>query len=243
VQRPFSIYGVIAGLDLNWIDRLLRETFMRLVASMVLLIVFCLLTSAAASHHYTEKQLDALETRVGKKFWVAAVEGKLPSFVTTPISDASVFQASDNESFEITELVGRKARNPYYKVKFESGAEGYIQAQAFHEQFNRTILTIDPRADERKALAEKNQEEKARIEWIQSQPWSSAVKESAINRQAVPGMSAGEVKRVLGDPRRVSRIKGPQHANEEHWFYPDGTLLVFRNGAVNRIETTKKLEH
>jgi hypothetical protein len=56
-------------------------------------------------------------------------------------------------------------------------------------------------------------------------------------------MTVGEVKRVLGDPRRVSRVRGPQHSNEEHWFYRDGTLLVFRNGAVNRIETTKKLEH
>jgi hypothetical protein len=210
---------------------------------MVLLFLLCLLTPAEASHHFTEKQLDALEARVGKKFWVAAVEGKLPSFVTSPVSGGSVFQPSDNESFEIMELVGRKARNPYYKVKFESGAEGYIQAEAFHEQFNGTILTIDPRADERNALAEKNQEEKARIEWIQSQPWSAAVKESAIKRQAVLGMNAGEVKRVLGDPRRVSRIRGPQHSNEEHWFYPDGTLLVFRNGEVNRIEATKKLEH
>jgi hypothetical protein len=213
------------------------------VTSLALIIFVFLLRPAAASQHYTEKQLDALETRVAKTFWVAAAEGKLPSFVTSPVSGASVFQPSDNESFEITELVGRKAGNPYYKVKFESGVEGYIQAQAFHEQFNSTILTIDPRADERKALAEKNQEEKARIEWIQSQPWSAAVKESAIKRQAVLGMTVGEVKRVLGDPRRVSRVRGPQHSNEEHWFYRDGTLLVFRNGAVNRIETTKKLEH
>ena len=89
---------------------------------------------------------------------------------------------------------------------------------------------------------EKNEAEKARLEWIQSQPWSAAVKESAIKRQAVPGMTVGEVKRVVGDPRRVSRIKGPQHTSEEHWFYPDGTLLIFRNGALNRLETTKKLE-
>jgi hypothetical protein len=136
----------------------------------------------------------------------------------------------------------RKARNPYYRVKFESGAEGYIHAQAFHEQFNATIVTFDPLADEKRALAEKKQGEKARIEWIQNQPWSSAVKESAMRGQAVPGMTEGEVKRVVGDPRRVSRIKGPQHSSEEHWFYPDGTLLIFRNGALNRLETTKKLE-
>ena len=167
---------------------------------------------------------------------------KLPSFVRSPTPNASALHPGANESFEITELVGRKARNPYYKVKFESGAEGYIHAQAFHEQFNATILTTDPLADEKKALEEKNQAEKARLEWIQSQPWSAAVKESAIKGQAVPGMTVGEVKRVVGDPRRVSRIKGPQHTSEEHWFYPDGTLLIFRDGALNRLERTKKNE-
>ena len=212
---------------------------MRILRFFPLVVFLFLLTPAAATNHYTEKQLDALETRVGKTFWISASEGKLPSFVTSPTYDASVFQPTGNESFEITELVGRKAKNPYYRVKFESGSEGYIHAQSFHEQFNGTILTIDPRADEKKALADKNREEKSRIEWIQSQPWSTAVKESAIKRQAVRGMTVGEVKRIVGDPRRVSRIKGPQHSSEEHWFYPDGTLLVFRNGALIRIERTK----
>jgi hypothetical protein len=214
---------------------------MKIVLTSLALITFVfLLTPAAASNHYTEKQLDALEARVGRIFWISAVEGKLPSFVRSPTGNASSFHPGANESFEITELVGRKARNPYYKVKFESGAEGYIHAQAFLEQFNATILTADPLAEEKKALEEKNQEEKGRIEWIQSQPWSAAVKESAIKGQAVPGMTVGEVKRVVGDPRRVSRIKGPQHTSEEHWFYPDGTLLIFRNGALNRLERTKR---
>ena len=215
---------------------------MRMVNSLAISILLFLVTPAVASNHYTEKQLDALEARVGKMFWISDAQGKLPSFLKSPTSDASPFHPAANESFEIMELVGRKVRNPYYKVKFESGAEGYIHAQAFHEQFNATILTIDPLADEKKVLAGKKQEEQARIEWIQNQPWSAAVKESAIRGQAVPGMNAGEVKRVAGDPRRVSRIKGPQHSSEEHWFYPDGTLLIFRNGAVNRIERTKKSE-
>ena len=213
-----------------------------MVNSLSLLILLFVVTPAAASNHYTEKQLDALAARVGKMFWISEAQGKLPSFLKSPTSDASPIHPAANESFEIMELVGRKVQNPYYKVKFESGAEGYIHAQAFHEQFNATILTIDPLADEKAALAEKKQEEKARIEWIQNQPWSPAVKESAIRGQAVPGMTAGEVKRVVGEPRRVSRIKGPQHSSEEHWFYPDGTLLIFRNGALNRLETTKKPE-
>ena len=122
----------------NWIERLLSISCM--VTSLAIWILLILFTPAAASNHYTEKQLDALEARVGKIFWISAVEGKLPSFVRSPTSDASAFHPGANESFEITELVGRKARNPYYKVKFESGAEGYIHAQAFHEQFNAGLV-------------------------------------------------------------------------------------------------------
>ncbi len=206
------------------------------------LVLLILNTSAVASNHYTEKQIDALETRVGKVFWILPIEEKLPSFLTSPTTNAPAFHPEANESFEITSLVGRKAKNPYYKVRFESGKEGYIHAQAFLEQFNGAIVTVDPLADEKKALAEKNEQEKARLEWIQSQPWSQAVKESAIKRQGVPGMTAGEAKKVLGDPRRVTRIRGPQNVSEEHWFYPDGVVLIFRNGALNRIDTTKKLE-
>ena len=215
---------------------------MRIRISYSLLALLLLLTPAAASNHYTEKQLNALETRVGKVFWISPVEERLPSFLTSPASGASTFQPAANESFEITELVGRKAKNPYYKVKFDSGKEGYIHAQAFHEQFNSTIVTIDPLADEKKLSAERDEEEKARIAWIHSQPWSAAVKESAIKRQAVTGMTVGEAKKVLGDPRRVSRVRAPQNVTEEHWFYPDGSVLIFRNGALNRIETTRKYE-
>jgi hypothetical protein len=206
------------------------------------LVFLFLSTPAAASNHYTEKQLDALETRVGKVFWILPVEETLPAFLTSPAADAPAFYPAANESFEITRLVGRKAKNPYYQVRFESGKEGYIHAHAFLEQFNRTIVTIDPLADQKQALAEKNEQEKARLEWIERQPWSAAVKESAIRRQAVPGMTVGEAKKVLGDPRRVTRVRGPQHVSEEHWFYPDGIVLIFRDGALNRIDRTKKLE-
>jgi hypothetical protein len=206
------------------------------------LVLLFLNTSAEASNHYTEKQIDALETRVGKVFWILPIDEKVPSFLTSPAGDAPAFPAAANESFEITSLVGRKAKNPYYKVRFESGKEGYIHAQAFLEEFNGTIVTMDPLADEKKALAEKNEQEKARLEWIESQPWSAAVKEAAIKRQGVPGMTTSEAKKVLGDPRRVTRIRGPQQVSEEHWFYPDGVVLIFRNGELNRIDKTKKLE-
>jgi hypothetical protein len=191
---------------------------------------------AHASHHYTDKQLDVLTDRVGKVFWVTEVNQQTPSFLSSPRADASPFQPNDNESFEITELVGRKAKDPYYKVKFESGKEAYIRPEAFHEAFNATIVTVDPQADERKKEARAAQKEKTRIDWIQAQPWPRAVKEAAIKRQAVPGMNAAEVKTVLGDPARVHKIKGRFNLAEEHWFYADGSIAIFHNGLLNRIE-------
>jgi hypothetical protein len=191
---------------------------------------------AHASHHYTDRQLDVLAARVGKVFWVTEVNNQMPSFLSSPRTDASSFQANDNESFEITELLGRKARDPYYKVKFESGQEAYIRPEAFLDAFNLTIVTADPRANERKKEAEAAQKEKTRIDWIQAQPWSRAVKEAAIKRQAVPGMNAAEVKTVLGDPARVHKIKGRFNFAEEHWFYADGSIAIFHNGLLNRVE-------
>ena len=61
---------------------------MRMVVFLPVLILLSLVTPAVASNHYTEKQLDALETRVGKTFWISERQGKLPSFLKSPSSDA-----------------------------------------------------------------------------------------------------------------------------------------------------------
>jgi hypothetical protein len=214
----------------------LRPSFS--VLALLLLITFT--APAVGSYHYTEKQLDALEKRVGRVFWISAVNDKLPAFLVSGRADATTFNPAASESFEIVELAGRKTKNPYYKVKFESGREGYIHVQAFHEQLNWTILTNDPLADEKRARAEQDEQEKIRIEWIQKQPWSAAVKEAATKRQAVPGMTSGEAKKVLGEPRRVSQSKGPQRITEEQWFYADGTVVIFRNGVLDRVNPSKR---
>lgn len=194
--------------------------------------------SAHASHHYTEKQLDALATRVGKVFWVVAVDNHSPSFLSNPAADARSFHA-EGEAFEIIELVGRKAKDPYYRVRFDSGKEGYIRPEAFREAFNVTIMTVDPRTDEKQKAAEAAEQEKQRIDWIQAQPWSRAVKEAAIKRQVIPGMNSAEVKKILGDPTRKSKLKGRLNASEEHWFYSDGSVVIFQNGLLNRVESPK----
>jgi hypothetical protein len=192
-----------------------------------------------SSDHYTEKQLDALEARVGKMFWLNPRNEKKPVFLSAPAPTAATFSPAQNESFEITELAGRAAKDPYYKVKFESGKVGYIRPEMFIEEFNATILSADPLSDERKHAEAQSIEEKKRIDWIDTQPWSLPVKEAAIKKQPTPGLDAAEVKRVLGPPRRVMKVRGAIKVSEEHWFYPDGSVLIFNNGLLSRIEKTQ----
>jgi len=145
-------------------------------------------------------------------------------------------------------MVGWKAKNPYYRVKFESGKEGYIKPETFHEELNLTILTVDPQADAKKKAAQVEEDNKQRVAWIEAQPWSETVKQAAINHRAVPGMNVGEVRRVLGSPARVVKgrsgqgAKSPSGIAEERWLYANGTELVFHNGLLIRVESKEKKE-
>jgi hypothetical protein len=192
--------------------------------------------AAIASSHYTDKQLEALAARVGKTFWINAANEKAPSFLTAPRPGATKFRPEENDSFEITELTGQKIKDPYYKVRFQSGKVGYLTPDMFHEEFNAKILSYDPLADEKKKKEEQEAEEKKRLEWIKAQPWSPAVKAAAIKKQPTPGLKTGEVRQVLGEPNRVSKTRGTTKVAEERWFYPDGTVLTFHNGLLSSTE-------
>ncbi|HEY2922171.1 MAG TPA: hypothetical protein VGK77_24585 [Candidatus Binatia bacterium] len=192
--------------------------------------------TAVASSHYTDKQLEALAARVGKTFWINSSNEKAPLFLTAPRPGATTFRSEENDSFEITELTGQKTKDPYYKVRFQSGKVGYLTPDMFHEEFNAKILSYDPLADEKKKAEQQAEEEKKRLEWIKSQPWSPAVKAAAIKKQPTPGLRTTEVRRVLGAPTRVSKTRGAIKVAEERWFYPDGSVLVFHNGLLSSIE-------
>ena len=194
-----------------------------------------------ASNHYTKKQLDALADRVGKTFWLASAEGQAPpAFLDAPSATATTFRPGPNDSFVITDLAGRSNNNPYYAVIFQSGKVGYIRPEAFHEALNVTVLSIDPRADEKEKAEERESEEKDRVEWIRAQPWSAAVKEAAIKKQPVPGLTTSEVQKVLGPPLRVTKLRGPSKVAEEHWFYAGGSVLIFHNGLLSKIDNVQK---
>jgi hypothetical protein len=200
--------------------------------------MLCFLATANVleASQYTDKQLEAFETRVGKIYWVRSQDGNLPAFLGAPSSQAAKFTPAQNESFEILELYGRANKEPYYKVKFKSGQLAYIKPEQFHEQFNLTITSIDPLADQNRRAEEQSKAEKDRVEWINSQPWSAQVKRAAVNKQPTPGLNTSEVKRILGEPRRITKLRGVTRNVEEQWFYPDGTVLIFSNGLLSRTE-------
>ena len=206
------------------------------------LLVFLAVTPVWASNHYTDHQLDALATRVGKTYWIVAVKNQTPAFLSNPTANAASFHPQANESFEIIDLVGRKEKNPYYKIKFNSGKEGFIHPEVFLEELNLSITSVDPQAIDRKKAAEAAEEEKKRVAWIQAQPWPRNVKEAAIKRQVMGGMSTGEVRQILGKPVRVSKMKAGFNVTEEQWLYADGSTIVFQNGILSRIEPKRNTE-
>jgi hypothetical protein len=206
------------------------------------LLVFLAVTPVYASNHYTDHQLDALATRVGKIYWILPVKTQTPAFLSNPTTNAASFHPQANESFEIIELVGRQEKNPYYKVKFNSGKEAFIHPDIFIEELNLSITSIDPQAIDRKKAAEAAEEEKKRVAWIQAQPWPRAVKESAIKRKVLYGMSTGDVRQILGKPVSVSKFKAPYNQAGEDWRYPDGSTVVFHSGLMVRIERKSSTE-
>jgi len=186
------------------------------------------------SSHYTKAHLDALASRVGMVYWIASADSRTPTFLTAPVKSAASFRARENESFEITELVGQKEINPYYKVKFDSGKVRYISPEAFLDELNLTILSGDPLANEKKKATEAAEVERKRVEWIRSQPWTPTVKDAAIKRRPLAGHTPAEVKRILGNPVRVTKVMG-QRVPEERWQYPDGSVLIFYNQLLIRM--------
>jgi hypothetical protein len=212
------------------------------VCGMILFFLTVATPTGQASNHYTDQQLDAFATRVGKIYWIVAVKNQTPLFLSSPTANAASFRPQAKESFEIIELVGRQEQKPYYKVKFDSGKEAFIEPESFLEELNLGIASVDPYAIDKKKAAEAEEEEKKRVAWIQAQPWPRGVKEAAIKRQPVAGMNAGEVRQILGKPIRMSKVKAQLHVAEEHWLYADGSTAIFYNGLLNRIEPKRNTE-
>ena len=192
-------------------------------------------STVIASNHYTEKQMTALAERVGRTYWIREIDGRTPNFLSAAEPRAASFQGRPGASFEIIELVGRTSKNPYYRIRFDSGKEAYLGPEIILEELNLTLSSVDPLANESRNAAEKAAEEKKRVEWINAQPWPAAAKEAALKGEVVPGMTAPEVTKIAGPPSRVAKIAPRGTTPEEHWFYADGKQLIFYRGLLSQI--------
>ncbi len=205
------------------------------------LLVFSIVQNAPATNHYTAKQLEVLEQRIGGEFWINATNGGAPEFLTAPNPGAPAFRPADNQSFEITDIAGKQGTTLYYQAKFQSGKIGYLRPERFHEELNLTIFSADPLAQQKVKAEQQAVEEKQRVEWINAQPWPAPLKEAAIKKLPQPGLTSAEVIHVLGQPRRITRAagltktRGPLKIQEERWFYPDGAVLLFKSGILNQV--------
>jgi len=208
-------------------------------------LLFAVIAPVQAANQYTAKQLDALAQRVGIVYWINIVEGRTPEFLSAPTKGATSFRPSNNESFEITELTNQPNQEPFYKVKFNSGKVAYLRPEIFIEEFNGTILTADPLAEKKLKAEQQAEEEKQRVAWINAQGWPANVKEAALKKQPVTGLNIDEVRQVMGQPNRIvkndggtgiTRLRGPLRVRTERWIYPDGLILTFQNGILNKVE-------
>jgi hypothetical protein len=192
--------------------------------------------AASAASQYTPKQIDAYTQYVGKTYWIAEHEGRKPAFHTASSSGAPSFNPGLKESFEVKEIVGGTAA-PYFRVNFASGKEGFIPLGSFVEQLNTAFVAVDPDRDAKAKLAKDAGAETKRQEWIRKQRWPEHVKEAALKRQAVLGMTTRETTAALGKPKRVFPIKNNNLllGRQEQWTY-EGSVLTFTNGLITRIQ-------
>jgi hypothetical protein len=188
---------------------------------------------------YTPKQIEVYAQYVGRTYWVVEEAGT-PAFYTAPSSAAPSFRPGLKESFAINEIVGGTAQIPahYYRVTFESDKQGFIPIGSFTQQLNAAFVTVDPDRAAKAKLAKETETEKKRQEWIQSQRWPEHVKQAALKKQPVLGMSTKEASAVLGKPQRVVGIKSTNLllGRQEQWTYEGGSVLTFTNGFITRIQ-------
>lgn len=208
-----------------------------LFRSMTFVLVSAAVTLGAP--RFTEKQIEALRKYVGKTYWVASESERGPMFLTDPSPAATSYAIAVDEPFQIAELLQGPEETVYYKAKFSSGKEAYIDVNTFLEELNSAFVTRDPGNEQKRKAAGEAQEENKRATWIRAQPWPQNVKEAALRRQAILGMNMGEVKIALGKPSRVIRLKnvGRSGVRHEQWAYP-GSTLTFANGVLTLIQNS-----
>ena len=212
-----------------------------LVAAIIALLLFAAPRHTSAEPRYTEKQLELFSSYVGKTYWVTTEKNQQPTFYTAPKTNAPTFQPAAKEGFEVKEVVDKTGDKPFYRVAFESGKEGFVPVTYFMERVNGAFLAVDPDRDAKAKTAKEIADEEKRRDWIRQQKWPEHVKDAALKKQPVIGMSKKEATAVLGKPKSVVQLKTGNSGSalmgkQEQWIYDNGPVITFSNGLVVRIQ-------
>ncbi len=202
--------------------------------------------------------------RVGKSFAVL-IPSDVPIF-TAPHPKAEKFHLQEAESFVVEELVCKagisrgvclsgfkKAHDNrsytgamYFKVRFESGREGYFSDKNFLPKLSLSI-TSEERAKllgttpeeyaknlrGSKALQneivlegeEARRKEEERLQAIEYNPWSEAEKKRLRVREVWTGMDSGQLESSKGSPKMINRSE-VSGAIIERWYYDDFVYYI-----------------
>ena len=218
-----------------------RILFPTLAVTILVLPLLGTAHNAFAEPRYTEKQIELFSSHVGKTYWVTTEKNQQPTFYTAPKTNAPTFHPAAKEGFEIKEVVDKTADKPFYRVAFESGKEGFIPVTSFMEGINGPFTATDPDRDAKAKTTKEIADEEKRRDYIRQQKWPEHVKEAALKKQPVIGMSKKEATAVLGKPKSVVRLKSGKSGSElmgasEQWIYESGQVLTFSNGLIVRIQ-------
>jgi hypothetical protein len=88
--------------------------------------------SQKAIEEYEKEKLARFKKNIGKRFLAVKSTSRPPEFYDSPEQSAKKLKYGDKEEFFILEVVQDQASTShYYKVRFESGIEGYLGADAY----------------------------------------------------------------------------------------------------------------
>jgi hypothetical protein len=88
--------------------------------------------SQKAIEEYEKEKLARFKKNIGKRFLAVKSSTRPPEFYDSPEQSAKKLNYRDKEEFSILEVVQDQASTlHFYKVKFESGIEGYLGADAY----------------------------------------------------------------------------------------------------------------
>jgi len=88
--------------------------------------------SQKAIEEYEKEKLARFKKNIGKRFLAVKSTSRPPEFYDSPERSAKKLKYGDKEEFSILEVVQDQASAmSFYKVRFESGIEGYLGADAY----------------------------------------------------------------------------------------------------------------